>query len=133
MQEHRIKLTNLYLRKIYRGKGKYCSRGSGGLGSPKIYERNLTSQLAWVRKCVHWSKNEGEVPFWFLPFKALLKKYWLPQCHFLFLMGRGILEVVGRLCEHEGLFIMSEILAMLLEARKKCERKLISETLGGSR
>ena len=103
------------------------------MGSPKIYERNLTSQLAWVRKCVHWSKNEGEVPFWFLPFKALLKKYWLPQCHFLFLMGRGILEVVGRLCEHEGLFIMSEILAVLLEARKKCERKLISDfrNLGG--
>ena len=40
-------------------------------------------------------------------------------------MGRAILEVVAKLCMHEGLFIMGEILNVLLDTKKKMEMKLI--------
>ena len=86
----------IFNKKIFKGKGKYCSKKVGGLGSPKLYERFLTAQLSWLRKCAQWSKAGGDAPLWFLPFKALLKKYWLPQGHYIFLMGREILEVVDK-------------------------------------
>ena len=115
----------IFNKKIFKGKGKYCSKKVGGLGSPKLYERFLTAQLSWLRKCVQWSKAGGDAPLWFLPFKALLKKYWLPQCHYIVLMGRAILDVVAKLCLHEGLFVMGEILNVLLDIKKKMEMKLI--------
>ncbi len=36
----------IFSKKIYKGDGKYCCKKKGGLGSVKIYERYVTSQLS---------------------------------------------------------------------------------------
>ena len=40
----------IHKKRIYRGRGKYCTRTIGGISSPKMFERYITSQLTWLKR-----------------------------------------------------------------------------------
>ena len=115
----------IHKKRIYRGRGKYCSRKIGGISSPKMFERYITSQLTWLKRGVYWSKEGGyKAPLWFLPMVALLEKYYMPDFHIIMQMGNEVVDSLCKLCEFEGLGMMSELLSTLLETRRRSERKM---------
>ncbi len=115
----------IFDKRIYPGKGKYCSKNVGGIGSPNIYSRYITAQLQWIRKMCLWDDLGHEnLPSWLLPFKLALEKYKLPKCKVLFAMGNSVLSYLIKICEYEKLNVIKEILLTLLLTRKRYENCL---------
>ena len=115
----------IFDKRVYPGKGKYCSKNAGGLGSPNIYSRYITAQLQWIRKICLWDETEIEdLPSWLLPFKIALDKYSLPKFKVLFAIGNSVLSYLIKICEYEKLNVIKEILLTLLSIRKRYENSL---------
>merc|ERR1712237_237483 len=94
----------IFAKKIYPGKGKYCNKRVGGLGSPEIYYRYISSQLSWIKKLVEWDDIEIELlPQWVIPFQTLLEKYELPKSKIVLGMGSTIISYISDLCLKENL------------------------------
>ena len=111
---------------IYGGVGKYASKRFCGIGAPKIFERYLTAQMSWLRKCSLWSSsNLRLIPNWALPLFKLLDKYKLPPVDILLGMGNCIIETIAKLCELEGLQFFNEFFLLLLAHKKIFEKTFL--------
>ena len=105
----------------------YASKRACGIGAPKLYERYLTAQMSWLRKCSLWNSSDLKLtPDWVLPLFELLVRYKLPPVDIILGMGICIIDIVAKLCELEGLEFFSELFLLLLAHRKKYMRKLSS-------
>ena len=106
--------------------GKYASKRFCGIGAPKIYERYLTAQMSWLRKCSLWSSsNLRLIPDWVLPLFKLLERYKLPPVDILLGMGNCMIDTLAKLCELEGLEFFNEFFLLLLAHKKIFEKTFL--------